>query len=314
MIPGSDRSIVARIYYPTANGKTTKSVSHGIWKIRASADNTPLAPQKDPYPLVVFSHGWQGDRFGNSWIAEALVDAGYIVAMIDHTHNTSYEHSDEFVYTSVWQRPLDLSALLDHLLQHPTWSQCIDKNKIAAGGFSLGGLTALWLTGIEGDVNAFKDAMQRYARWADWPVSVKKRASSVDWTKATRSYYDPRIKAVFAMAPDLGKGFTPEGLKKAQIPVLLIVGDQDTITPAQINAEFYGSHIKGAELLTIKKTGHYTFLNTCSSVGRAITPHLCNDAGSVSRAIAHEKAAARIKTFLKAKLNVEPGAALTAAE
>ena len=65
--------------------------------------------------LLFFSHGFQGDRFGNSWIAEALVNKGYIVVMIDHTFNTSYDHSDLFIYTSMWQRPLDMSELLTYL-------------------------------------------------------------------------------------------------------------------------------------------------------------------------------------------------------
>jgi predicted dienelactone hydrolase len=301
VIPGSDRLVVAEIYYPTVNGTTSKNIAHGIWERRAYTKDAPLAPQRESYPLVIFSHGWRGDRYGNSWIAEALVDEGYIVAMIDHSHNNSYEHSDEFMYTSVWQRPLDLSALLDYLFQHPTWARFIDKNRIAIGGFSLGGLTALWTAGIEGDADAFKEAMQPYARWSDWPQSVKKRASEVDWTKASRSYYDSRVKAVFAISPDLGRGFKPAGLEKARVPVLLIVGDHDSITPSAANAGFYHSHIKNSKLWIIKKAGHYTFLNSCSSLGLKITPHLCKN-DSPSRFETHKEAAAKIITFLKDKL------------
>jgi hypothetical protein len=35
----------------------------------------------------------------------------------------------------------------------------IDKNKIVAAGFSLGGLTALWLWGIEADKELFQDTL-----------------------------------------------------------------------------------------------------------------------------------------------------------
>lgn len=304
IIPGTDRKVVAEMYYLTTEKdvKSTKKVMHGIWQRKSYKKNAQLDPQQQPRPLVIFSHGWQGDRFGNSWVAESLVDEGYIVAMIDHTHNNSYEHSDAFVYTSLWQRPQDLSALLDHLLEHPVWAQEIDKNRIAVGGFSLGGLTALWIAGIEGSENDFKESMQNYARWSDWPQSVKKTAQEVDWKKATRSYHDPRVKAAFTIAPDLGKGFKPEGIQRAKIPVLLIVGNQDTVTPPSANACYYHSHIKNASLLKIKKAEHFSFMNACSPLGKRITPHLCKDSPSASRLKIHKQAAHKIRIFLKEKL------------
>jgi len=304
IIPGTERHVVAEVYYPTEGKKDSKEVDHGIWKRRSYIKDAPLASQGIPYPLVIFSHGWQGDRFGNSWIAEALVDAGYVVVMIDHAHDNSYEHSDEFVYTSLWQRPLDLSALLDYLLKDPKWSQAIDKSRIAAGGFSFGGLTSLWLAGIEGDAKAYKEAMESEARWSDWPQSVKDRASKVDWTKAAKSYYDSRVKAVFSIAPALGKGFQPQGIQQAKVPILIIVGDKDRITPPDINADFFYSHLKNADLMTIKGAEHFTFMNSCSALGEAITPHLCQETPAISRFKAHKEAADKLIAFLKEKLNI----------
>ncbi len=52
-----------------------------------------------------------------------------------------------------------MSELLTYLLQHPQWGVVIDKNKIVAAGFSLGGLTALWLGGIEADKELFKSEL-----------------------------------------------------------------------------------------------------------------------------------------------------------
>ena len=296
-IPSSDRTLVAEIYYPTESGQEAKSITQGIRQRREFARNAPLSPQGKPYPLVIFSHGWQGDRFGHAWLAETLVDAGYIVAMIDHAHNTSYENSAEFIYTSMWQRPLDMSAFLDYLLQHPDWSEVIDDKRIAAGGFSLGGLTALWLAGIQGDPQAFKGAIQTYAL-DDWPESVKKRAAVVDWDKAARSYFDPRIRTAFALSPDLGQGFKPFGLSKVTVPVLIIAGTQDFVTPFSENAAFYAAHINGAELLKIKGAGHFIFLNTCSLLGRKMTPHLCQDSSQYRLKI-HKEVATKIIEFLK---------------
>jgi len=297
VIPNSDRTLVGELYYPTEMGEDSKSITQGIWQRRDFTRNAALAPQEKPYPLVIFSHGWQGNRFGHAWLAESLVDEGYIVAAIDHTHNTSYEYSGEFIYTSMWQRPLDMSALIDYLLQHPYWSEVIDEKKIAAGGFSLGGLTALWMTGIEGDPQAFKEAMQPYAL-DDWPESVQKRASVVDWNKAARSYDDPRVRSVFSISPDLGKGFEPEGLAKAKIPTLILVGTEDPITPPAENAAFYAVHMKNAELITIEGAGHMDFLNTCSPNGKKMTPHLCHNF-SKDRSLVHKEALENIIKFLR---------------
>jgi predicted dienelactone hydrolase len=302
-ISGTTRLVVAEIYYPIDGYKAARVINHGIWNRRSYTKDAPLAHQEQLYPLVIFSHGWQGDRFHHTWLAEALVDAGYIMAMIDHAHNNSYEHSDEFVYTSLWQRPRDLTALLDHLLKDPLWSKSIDKDRIAAGGFSLGGLTALWIAGIEGDAEAFKDAMKHEARWSDWPQSVKTKANQVDWTQAQKSYRDPRVKAVFSIAPAMGEGFKPQGIKQARIPVLLITGGHDIITPAALNANYFHTHIKDSEILKISCAEHYTFLNTCSPLGTRRFPHMCEDRSSINRHKVHRETARRIVVFLNSNLS-----------
>lgn len=272
-----DRTIVAEVYYPASCNIENRKIVHGIWLRENHSKSECDFNQKKSYPLIVFSHGFQGDRFGNSWLAEGLVDKGYIVAMIDHTFNTSYDHSDLFVYTSMWQRPTDISELLTHLLEHPKLSKVIDKNRIAAAGFSLGGTTALWLGGIRANKEQFKQTLDnKYSRWSDWPEYTAAQARHVDWSKAEHSYKDKRIKAVIAIAPDLGEAFTAHGLKEMQVPTLIIVGDKDIVTPKEQNAEFYAKNIMNAEIIVFKDAEHFTFMNHCSSLGFKLTPYLCS--------------------------------------
>jgi len=271
----SRRTLVAEIYYPTSCKTKKKKIPHGIWMRENYYKGQSCVNNKKKYPLVLFSHGFQGDRFGNSWIAEALVSKGYIVVMIDHTFNTSYEHSDLFLYTSMWQRPVDISELLTDLLQHPQWGKVINKDKIAVVGFSLGGTTALWLGGIKADKDKFKQALdEKYSRWSDWPEYAAEKARAVDWSKAEHSYKDDRIKVVISIAPDLGEAFAAEGLKEMSVPTLIIVGDKDKITPKKKNAEFFSKSINRSELLVIEGAEHFTFMNKCSAIGFKITPHL----------------------------------------
>jgi len=223
--------------------------------------------------------------------------------MIDHTFNTSYDHSDLFIYTSMWQRPLDMSELLTHLLEHPEWGKVINKDKIAVAGFSLGGTTALWLSGIKADKDKFRQTMDdKYARWSDWPKYASEKAKAVDWNKAAQSYKDDRIKAVISIAPDLGEAFIMDGLKEAVVPTLIIVGDKDRITPKEENAAFYANGIKGAELLVIDGAEHFTFMNTCSAIGFRITPHLCSS--DDKKLMAHTTAIDKVCNFLEKTLKL----------
>lgn len=297
----SGRTLVGEIYYPSSCKLEKKQIQHGIWMRENYSKNQTCANNQGKHPLVIFSHGFQGDRFGNSWIAEALVDKGYIVVMIDHTFNTSYDHSDLFIYTSMWQRPLDMTELLTYLLEHPEWGKVINKDKIAALGFSLGGTTALWLSGIKADKDKFRQTMDdKYARWSDWPKYASEKARAVDWNKAEQSYKDERIKAVISIAPDLGEAFTKGGLKEADVPTLIIVGDKDRITPKKKNAEFYAKGIKGSELLVIDGVEHFTFMNKCSAIGFQITPNLCTSDGK--KAKAYTQVIDKIYNFLQKNL------------
>lgn len=302
IIPSTDRTITAEVYYPTNQKTDNKQIEQGVWVRQAFIKDAPLSSDKKEYPLVIFSHGFTGDRFHHTWLTEALVQNGYIVAAIDHTYNTSYDHNDFFTYSSMWQRPCDISALIDYLLKCSSFAHSIDKHRIAVGGFSLGGTTALWISGIKGDPQAFKEAMNVYARWSDWPNSISKRAAQVDWLKAKKSYYDSRVKAVFSFAPDLGKGFKSEGIAQAKIPTLIIVGDKDQITPSETNAAHFYRHLKKpSQLIILEGAEHFAFVNNCSDLGKKILPPLCRDTPT-DRAKMHDIALKHVLSFLSTHL------------
>ena len=48
--------------------------------------DAPLDPAGGRYPLVIYSHGWNGFRTVNLNQSEALASRGYIVAAVDHTY------------------------------------------------------------------------------------------------------------------------------------------------------------------------------------------------------------------------------------
>ena len=74
------------------------------------------------------------------------------------------------------------------------------------------------------------------------------------------SYYDPRFKAVFALAPAIGQAFSLDDLKRIKVPVQIVAGDADLIAPMKLNAEHYNAGITTARKLIVLpgERGHYT--------------------------------------------------------
>lgn len=140
-VSGADRALRLTMWYPTED--------------TSGADAEYLVPQEDPgawqdagpadgpFPLVIFSHGHQGFAENSSFLMEHLASHGYAVVAPDHTDNTTFDGSsrDTAIYS---QRPLDLSAVLEHLEtvsgDHPLAGR-LDGGPVLAIGHSFGGYT-----------------------------------------------------------------------------------------------------------------------------------------------------------------------------
>jgi dienelactone hydrolase len=78
---------------------------------------------------------------------EALADAGFVVAAINHPGDNGNDSSRRNAL-SVWaSRPANMVRLLDFMLNDWTGRAAIDPAKIGFFGFSLGGYTGLVLAG-----------------------------------------------------------------------------------------------------------------------------------------------------------------------
>ena len=66
-----------------------------------------------PYPLVIISHGYPGNRFLLSHLAENLASKGYVVVAIDHPEST-YDDQKAFAST-LYNRPFDQLFVLNEI-------------------------------------------------------------------------------------------------------------------------------------------------------------------------------------------------------
>ena len=246
-----------------------------------------------------------------AWLARALASGGYIVAAVNHPGNNALEavHPEGFLIW--WERARDLTTVVDMLLRDKQFGGAIDRRRIGAAGFSLGGYTVIELAGGRSDPALFRQFCQSgraegcvdppefpnlFARWAELETTDQAFRRAV--TEAGRSYRDLRVRAVFAIAPALGQAFIPDSLKGIKIPVAIVAGTDDEIVPVTSNAQFLANQIPKASLTLLPGgVSHYTFLATCTEEGRRLQPRLCSDASGVDREAVHQRVADQAAQF-----------------
>jgi predicted dienelactone hydrolase len=293
------------VWYPAVEGaSTTTAWDKSPSPFKESFVRIPLAPDaalsatRPRYPLVLLSHGATSVPWSLIWLGTYLAARGYIGAAVAHHGDTSYEGEplpQGFILMS--ERAKDMSVVLDRLLDDPKFGEHIDSQRIGAAGHSSGGETVITLAGgIFDPVNMRKYCEKRpqsafctsspqiranLERFEE--LRKKDRSLAELYARQNESYRDPRIRAVVALAPAVGPAFDKSGLDPVKIPVSIVVGSADKITPADEHAEHYAKLIRGAKLRVIPNADHMIFGGECTAEGRKKLAVLCEDHPSVDR-------------------------------
>ena len=251
-------------------------------------------------PLIMLSHGRGSDAWQYAWFAQELASRGYIVAGLNHYHANTYKREIAYLANKIWQRPIDISLDISHLLADPVWGARIDPGRIGVAGHSQGGFTAIWISGARINPDRFLAFQRHFIDNPAIPASIR-RDLPLDAAPAL-NVGDPRVKAAFAMAPGIVQAFglDADGLRQVNIPVYLTVGAADTQTPPEENAVFAARYIPGAQLRIIPgPVGHEIFTNECDDEGRRELPEGCIDHPGVDRHALHAQIAAAAFKFFK---------------
>ncbi len=284
------RPVNVELWYPIEqNDEEEENILDSVWILPKEVRKAAISQKQTSYPLIVMSHGNWGDRRDRMWFAEVLVRQGYIVASVEHFGNTwQSNHSDFFL--SPWDRPLDISFVLDQLLSGTQVSSWINPEKIGFSGYSLGGMTGIWLAGARLK-NLEEDAMNIFD--ADFPLFlIEEVLKQFDFDESTHSFYDPRIQAFFVLSPSAW-GFNAETFQNIHSPIHIVALEQDTVLPVDANAYFLANQIKTAHLSLIEgNVDHYVFLNRVSEYGMQKLPEwLYEEDLSGERQKVHEQVA-----------------------
>lgn len=233
--PIYDRPVTVEMWYPALQGSTGDTsldafIRDGTTEVelqgRAVRD-AEIAANVDDLPLVLLSHGYPGNRFLLSHLAENLASKGYVVASIDHADST---YRDQSVFQSTLRnRSLDQLFVLDEIERinnDPTsaFAGLIDTENTGLIGYSMGGYGALVTAGA--GLSPFFVSTPLLGPPAG-VIDIHAEGSATH-----EALPDERIKTAVTIGP-WGRQFgawTDSALAGIDIPLLVIGGSNDTVS------------------------------------------------------------------------------------
>lgn len=304
-----ERPIKTEIWYPTKDTTKQNITKKYPFKLPPTSKGAEIASGK--FPLIMLSHGTGGNRISQMWLACELASNGFIVASVDHYGNTLDNKIPEN-FVKVWDRPLDVSFTIDHLLTNSHWNSAIDSSKIGMAGFSLGGYTSIALAG--GILNyellrSFSNTEEGKIEFnlpelGDVSKFISPQIIELGNTRY-KSLKDNRISAFAAMAPAIGQGFNnKKQFDKVDKRILVIGAQNDKRTPINTNAKHYCELIDSSKYNELKgQVGHYVFMNEAKNGLKKNAPIIFKDDESVNRKEIHKQVAKTILEFFNHELN-----------
>ena len=184
--------------------------------------------------LVVFSHGFGGERRQSTFLCCHLASHGYVVAAMDHVGNTAVDMlsgegaagDPEVIERFIQSRPCDASFVIDQMLAGQSGLEIIPE-QIGMSGHSFGG-----------------------------------------WTTLKTLETDERIRAALPLAP--AGGFTAldadsvmaKSLNftwKREVPVLYIVAELDSILPLEGMQDMFNRNPDPKTTVVLLNADHFHF-------------------------------------------------------
>jgi predicted dienelactone hydrolase len=255
------RTVTVEVWYPTSapNQDIIYTTQLGETPVRISGQATrDAAPLKETFPLIVASHGQPGVRFQYAYLCEQLASRGFVVAAIEHTGSTYKDLTDRDFVTSLVYRPQDVLFAMDEI---PKRIASADGNNIGLLGYSYGGYSVINAAGAGLDGKAFTDYCQTAADkgpcFALPFFAGLEQARGINLVQA-----DPRIKAVFVMAPYGQPWLGATSMANLKAPLFVAVGENDDVAVYERDGLEYFRRAGSEEkyLLTLAAAQHNPFV------------------------------------------------------
>ena len=224
------------VLYPTT--ALPQRVAIGLYQLDV-APGEPVAP--GPFSLVLVSHGTGSSGLLHRQLAQALVEQGYVVGLLEHPHNNRDDNSWANTPQNLVARPRHLQLALDTLLHDAHLGPALYPGVAALVGHSLGGYAVLAATGGQPK--------------AVGPDGTQGLAIPVPGA-------DARVRALVLLAPALPWYAAPGSLGGIRAPLLVLAAEKDEYLPPQHSEQV----LQGVPVTTpllfrvVANAGHFSFL------------------------------------------------------
>jgi predicted dienelactone hydrolase len=310
-----NRPLTLEVWYPA---KIEASAEKSVYKstvgatpysVQARAGRDAPALEAAPkFPLIVYSHGQPGSRMQAHYLLEHLASQGFVVAALDHTGSTHADVTQESYATGLVDRPLDiLFAATEIPKQFPS----SDANNIGLLGYSYGGYSSLNAAGIGLDSANLAAYCKRTNN--EGPCFLQSFFTPLEAARGAKVVKaDPRIKAVFVMAPYGIPWLSPQAFADMRVPLFVGGGSADTVATYNRDAleAFKMSGSKNKYLLTLEAATHNPWIVCPPDVKvNAQDSERCSEPNwdhAKSHEITKLFAAAFFGRFLNNKADLEP--------
>ncbi|NJK38261.1 MAG: alpha/beta fold hydrolase [Oscillatoriales cyanobacterium RM2_1_1] len=244
-------------------------------------------PQTDyPVPLIIISHGLGSDPKTFAYLAQHLASHGYAVALPEHIETSAngferfFDGFDNPPDPSAFaNRPRDITDLINQLEQRsrtdPAFPGKIDFQNVGVVGQSFGGYTALAVAGAGLNLSTLTQGCRNFInRRISLNLSTLLQCQAIDIAREQTNFRDPRVKGAIAINPLASLVFGETGLGQIQIPVMIISGTNDYVTPAVTEQILPFTWLKTLEkyLVLVEPGTHFSLLD--EPRGRTFPPEL----------------------------------------
>lgn len=285
---GSSPMLSGAVWYPCAVAPTVMKL--GPFLVSATKD-CPITGTK--LPLIVMSHGRTGGFLGHYDTAQALAEAGFVVAAISHPGDNVQDSTRSDDLSVFVERPADIKRLIDYLLAAWSYAAAVDPDRIGLFGFSRGGYTGLVVVG----------ANPQFGRDIGMCVGQKSTiCEGVRQGKVEPLVHDRRVKAL-VIADPLSIFFTKTSFDEVGVPIQLWRSEYggDGVTPESVAAVADELPVK-ADVHTVPNAQHFSFLPPCPDELARSAHDICADPAGFDREAFHKKFNAQVVDFFRRAL------------
>ncbi|MCG9628318.1 alpha/beta fold hydrolase [Vibrio mediterranei] len=260
-----NRPINTTIWYPTRDTSDTTLIGDNPAFIGTQVvKDTEI--QSGTFPVVLLSHGYRGNWRNQNWLATKLASRGYIVAAADHPGTTTFDQSPKQA-AKWWERPRDMSRILDYLLSKTPWKQSASVDNVTAIGHSLGGWTVMQLAGAKMDRPTFKTNCLIYPNPRTCGLTEELGLDKVQAEEPNqKDFSDPRIQRVVSLDLGLARSFSVSSLKDIKVPTLILaaginIGD----LPQALESGYIAEHmsLNSRRYKVYENATHFSFIQDC---------------------------------------------------